>query len=342
MNREQKPVARVLGSMMQSNNKEVLGGSTEMTLEPTIVTQVLKGEHRAIAKAISAVENESPQASSILKALYPRTGRALAVGITGPTGAGKSTLISRLISEYRRQGSTVGVVAIDPSSPFSGGAMLGDRIRMLGHSEDPGVYIRSMASRGISGGISEATRDAVRVLDSAGIDVIFIETLGAGQSDVEVIEVAKLTVVVLMPMMGDEIQALKAGMMEIGDIFVVNKADLQGADRTVYDIENMIPERDGWKPPVIKTVGRTGEGVLVLMESIKQFAEFLDQSSHGARRERMKAENEFRKALGREASALVVQKMMERESLHKLIDRIRRKEIDADTAASQAVRDIFE
>ncbi|MFB0568089.1 MAG: methylmalonyl Co-A mutase-associated GTPase MeaB [Nitrososphaeria archaeon] len=310
-----------------------------MSPEPSMVTQVLKGEHRAIAKAISAAENGSPEASTILKALYPRTGKALVVGITGPTGAGKSTLISHLISEHRRRGPTVGVIAIDPSSPFSGGAMLGDRIRMLGHSEDPGVYIRSMASRGVSGGISEATRDAVRVLDAAGIDVIFIETLGAGQSDVEVIEVAKLTVVVFTPMMGDEIQALKAGMMEIGDIFVVNKADLPGADRTVNDIESMIPERDGWKPAVIKTVGRTGEGVQMLMESVQQFVSFLDQSGHGTRRERMKAENEFRKALGREVSALVVQKLRETGSLHKIIESIRRKEIDADTAASRAVRD---
>ena len=310
-----------------------------MAAEPKIVAQVLMGEHRAIAKAISAVENELPDASSILRAIYPRTGKALAIGITGPTGAGKSTLISRLISDYRRRGSTVGVIAIDPSSPFSGGAMLGDRIRMLGHSEDPGVYIRSMASRGVSGGISEATRDVVRILDAAGIDVILIETLGAGQSDFEVIEVAKLTIVVLTPMMGDEIQALKAGMMEIGDIFVVNKADLSGADITVNDIENMIPERDGWKPTVVKTVGRTGEGVHMLMESIQRFANFLDQSGQGTRRERLKAENEFMKALGREASALVVRKLRETGGLHRIIESIRSKEIDAETAASRAVRE---
>ncbi len=324
---------------MQSHNREVFRGSIDMAAEPKIVAQVLMGEHRAIAKAISAVENESPDASSILRAIYPRTGKALVIGITGPTGAGKSTLISRLISDNRRRGSTVGVIAIDPSSPFSGGAMLGDRIRMLGHSEDPGVYIRSMASRGVSGGISDATRDVVRILDAAGIDVILIETLGAGQSDFEVIEVAKLTVVVLTPMMGDEIQALKAGMMEIGDIFVVNKADLSGADRTVSDIENMIPERDGWKPTVVRTIGRTGEGVQMLTESIQRFANFLDQSDQGTRRERLKAENEFMKALGREASALVVRKLRETGGLHRIIESIRSKEIDAETAASRAVRE---
>ncbi len=247
-----------------------------------VVRGVLRGEKRAIARAISLIEDGAPEAEAILSALEPHTGRAYVVGITGATGSGKSTLIHKLVGAYRRRGLTVGVVAIDPSSPFSGGAFLGDRVRMQDLTLDEGVFIRSMATRGSVGGISDAAEGAVKVLDAAGFDRVLVETAGAGQLDVGVAGLANTVVLVLAPGLGDEIQAIKAGIMEIADVLVVNKADRPGADETVADLVSALEIEDygpsGWVPPIVRTVALTGEGVEELVEQIERHRAFMAKS----------------------------------------------------------------
>ncbi len=244
-----------------------------------IVGGVLKGEKRAIARAISLVEDGASEAEAILSALGPHVGKAHVVGITGATGSGKSTLIHKLILAYRRRGRKVGVVAVDPTSPFTGGAFLGDRVRMQDVTLDGGVFIRSMATRESIGGIADATEGAVRILDAAGYDIILVETVGAGQLDVGVAGIAHTVVLVLAPGLGDEIQAIKAGIMEIADIFVVNKADRPGADQTVADIMSALEMEDygpaSWRPPIVKTVALTGEGIDELIEQIERHKRYL-------------------------------------------------------------------
>ena len=229
-----------------------------------IIGGVLAGDRRSIARAISIIENEQPEAHEIVSAVYPHTGKAHIIGLTGPGGVGKSTLIEKIVREYRQEGKTVGVVAVDPTSPFTGGAFLGDRIRMQDLSTDEDVFIRSMASRNYPGGLARATKNAVKVLDAAGKDIVLVETVGAGQSEVEIIKVAQTIVLIQAPGLGDEIQAIKAGLMEIADIFVVNKADRENADKTVMDIQAMLQMNSKdkvWKPPILKTVALSGEGV---------------------------------------------------------------------------------
>ena len=247
-----------------------------------VVSGVLKGEKRAIARAISLIEDGAPEAEALLSALEPHTGRAYVVGVTGATGSGKSTLIHKLVGAYRRRGLTVGVVAIDPSSPFSGGAFLGDRVRMQDLTLDEGVFIRSMATRGGVGGISDAAEEAVKVLDAAGFDRVLVETAGAGQLDVGVAGLANTVVLVLAPGLGDEIQAIKAGIMEIADVLVVNKADRPGADETVADLVSALEIEDygpsGWVPPIVRTVALTGEGVEELVEQIERHRAFMAKS----------------------------------------------------------------
>ncbi len=235
----------------------------------TLAARVLKGDRRAIARAMTVVENRERDAAELLTALGKRTGRAFILGITGPPGTGKSTLVDRLISEYRDMGIRVGVVAVDPTSPITGGALLGDRVRMVQHTLDKGVFIRSLASRGWSGGLSGAVSEVVQVLDAAGNDVILIETVGIGQSDIEIMKVAHAVMVVTMPGLGDDVQVSKGGLMEIGDIYVVNKSDLASADAMVINLLGVVRDMKGRSPPVLKVSALNSEGIDRLFGAIE-------------------------------------------------------------------------
>ncbi|MFL6241336.1 MAG: methylmalonyl Co-A mutase-associated GTPase MeaB [Actinomycetes bacterium] len=262
-----------------------------------LVARARQGEPRAVARLVSLIEDASPALREATAALAPHTGRARVVGLTGSPGVGKSTSTGMLVSAYRKRGARVGVLAIDPSSPFSGGALLGDRIRMQDHATDHDVFIRSMASRGHLGGLAAATPQAVRVLDAAGFDVVLIETVGVGQAEVEVASAADSTVVMLAPGMGDSIQAAKAGILEIADVFVVNKADRDGADLTVRDLRYMLSlaDRDAarWKPPIVKTVAAKGEGGDEVVEALDKHAAWAEESGELVRRRQTRAADEI-------------------------------------------------
>jgi LAO/AO transport system kinase len=226
-----------------------------------LAARLAKGDRRAVARAITLVENDGAGSSGLLRAIGPRLGHAFVIGVTGPPGTGKSSLVDRLTESYRKRGLKVGIVAIDPTSPLTGGALLGDRIRMIDHTMDEGVFIRSMASRGWAGGLSGAVADVIQLLDAAGMDVIMVETVGIGQSDTDVVRVAHAVMVVLMPGLGDDVQASKAGLMEIGDVYVVNKADLPGADDMVVDLLAMARDFKGRNPSVLKVSATKREGI---------------------------------------------------------------------------------
>ena len=238
--------------------------------------QILAGDQRALARAATAVENRRLEAEGLLKELFPNTGRASVIGITGAPGAGKSSLVDRLIHELRSEDKQVGVVAVDPTSPYTGGAILGDRIRMLSHHADSGVFIRSMATRGWLGGLAAATTDMTLLLDAAGKDVVLVETVGVGQDEVEIAKLADATVVVLVPGMGDDVQAIKAGIMEIADVFVINKSDQPGADRLqreIKAIQSLSVRKDGWVPPIVHTVATEGQGITQALAAVRSFLE---------------------------------------------------------------------
>lgn len=301
---------------------------------------VLAGELRAGARLMRMLDDRAPGATAILRLLYPHTGRARVLGVTGNPGSGKSTLCSRLIAHYRSQGQRVGVLAVDPSSPFSGGAILGDRIRMMEHAADPGVFIRSLATRGALGGLSRSTGDIVHVLDAMGFDVILIETVGVGQDEIDIVRTAQTTVVVLVPGLGDDIQAIKAGILEIADVFVVNKADIDGADRTIGDVRGLqmlLAEMPDWLPPIVPTVAARGEGVAALAEQIGRHGEFLASTPDRGERERMRASFVIT-GLARDACTRQVDAWLQRsEDGAALVDAVAARRTDPYAAAERAL-----
>jgi LAO/AO transport system kinase len=247
----------------------------------TWAEQIRAGDVRAIARAISAIEDHDPVAAELLKQIFPSTGRAHVLGITGAPGTGKSTLVDRLAAHYRRGAEQVGIIAVDPTSPYTGGAILGDRIRMQGHASDAGIFIRSMATRGFLGGLARATGDVALVLDAAGKQYVLVETVGVGQDEVDIVRLADCTLVLLVPGMGDDVQNMKAGLMEIADIFVLNKSDRDGIDNLETQLESMLqlaPERNGWKPRIVRTVATENKGVDELAAAITQFREHFDRN----------------------------------------------------------------
>jgi LAO/AO transport system kinase len=240
-----------------------------------------------LARAISVVENRTADSAELLKALFPHTGRARVIGLTGSPGAGKSTLVDHLAREYRNQGKTVGIIAVDPTSPYTGGAILGDRIRMGSHYADPGIYIRSMATRGSLGGLARTTADVTSVLDASGRNVVLIETVGVGQDEIDIVRLAEVTVVILVPGMGDDVQTIKAGIMEIADVFAINKSDREGAERVEREIramQSLAIRHDAWVPSIVKTVATEGQGIAELASAIARYEEFLGKSEAGHRK----------------------------------------------------------
>jgi LAO/AO transport system kinase len=246
------------------------------------IAQLRAGDPRALARAISTVENRTPGSSELLKALFPHSGHARILGLTGSPGAGKSTLVDQLAKHYRKENRTVGIIAVDPTSPYTGGAILGDRIRMQDHYSDPGIYIRSMATRGSLGGLARTTADVSTVLDASGRDLVMIETVGVGQDEVDIVRLADITVVMLVPGMGDDVQTIKAGIMEIADIFVINKSDREGAERVEREIRTMqslAVRSDHWTPPIVKTVATEGVGIKPLAAAISEYEAYLQKEN---------------------------------------------------------------
>lgn len=298
-----------------------------------IVERVLAGDRRSIARAISLVENRAPGATELLKRLHREGPRAYVIGVTGPPGGGKSTLVMQLVRRYREDGHAVGVIAVDPTSPFSGGAILGDRVRMQEVMTDPGVFIRSMATRGHLGGLAEATSDVARVLEASGKDIVIVETVGAGQAEVDIARAAHTTLVIEVPGMGDDVQAIKAGIMEIADIFVVNKSDRENADRVLMALENALRlgPTAAWKPPIVKVVAVRGMGIDDLVARIAEHRAFLAQEDRLAVRERERirfqilemAESRFRERLLAEVG---------KNELDNLVAAVERRETDPYTA----------
>lgn len=296
-----------------------------------IVDKLLNHSRLALSKAITAVENEYDDAVKIMTEIYPHTGNAYVIGITGPPGAGKSTLTDKLAKEYRKRGKTVGIVAIDPTSPYSGGAILGDRIRMMDLTADEGIFVRSMATRGSLGGLSQKAGDAVKLMDAFGMDVIIVETVGVGQSEVDIVKTADTTMVVVIPGMGDDIQAIKAGILEIGDLFTINKADREGTDKLNIEIEMMLelnPEHVGWRPPINRAIASKGEGIEAVVDSIEAHKAYLIESGklNDIRKARIK--NEVTAMLNDHVNRYIDKNVIQTDEFDNLVVKMQSREIE--------------
>ncbi len=314
----------------------------EFTRE-SLAAGVREGDKRALARAITLVENSDPLAYELVRELYPETGRAYAVGVTGPPGVGKSSLISSLVRHVRGQARTVGVISVDPSSPFSEGALLGDRIRLSDHFLDPEVFIRSMGTRGHLGGVAEATLQAMLLLDAAGKDVLFLETVGAGQSEVEVISIADTVLLVLMPGSGDSIQALKAGIMEIPDVIAINKMDHPAAKTMLNEVRSILSlDRDrAWRPPIVLTEAVREENIAELWEKIEQHRSHLEQEGRLDERRRKNLAGEVFAVASARAKTLLERRVADDPELKRLLDEVQRRELDPLTAVREIMGKVF-
>ena len=307
-------------------------------------SKVLSGDPRSIARLITLTENNDPAAAQAMKKIHPATGKAHVVGITGVMGSGKSTLIYELTKEFRRQGKTVGIIAIDPTSPFSGGALLGDRVRMMELTMDPGVFIRSMGTRGMLGGLASAVYDVVEILDAAGKDIVLVETVGVGQAEVDIIKIADTTLVVIVPGLGDSVQTLKAGVMEIADIYVINKADRNGVEQTVAEVQSLVDlectgkER---KTPILQTVARNGEGIIDLHHEIIAHKEYLVKTKAIETQRKIRYEAELVEIIRKRLMNYIFDEDRLKETIEQLLDRISRKETNPHTAADEILNKIL-
>jgi LAO/AO transport system kinase len=309
-----------------------------------IADKVLRGDVRAVARLISLAENNDPIAAKAMKKIHPNTGNAHVIGITGVMGSGKSTLICELTRIYRKQGKKVGIVAIDPTSPFSGGALLGDRIRMMELAMDEDVFIRSLGTRGMLGGLTSAVYDVVEIFDAAGKDVIFVETVGVGQAEVDVIKIADTTLVIIVPGLGDSIQTLKAGVMEIADIYVVNKADREGVEQTIAEVESLVDitcsEKDR-KTPILPTVAKEKKGISELVKEIEYHKSYLKKTKEFEAQRRLRYEAELVEIVKKSLMNFIFDESKLKDTIDKLLDQISRKEVDPYTAADEILGKIL-